>query len=95
MGDVFAFFHDLVAAQLSQDQILFCKKKNVVASKNSFNPLHRGCFARTQQRPQPGGRTTRHVTVANLKDFVASIRGRMEVELEGKKGPWRCWFLNY
>lgn len=51
MGDVFAFFHDLVAAQLSQDQILFCKKKNVVASKNSFNPLHRGCFALTQQRP--------------------------------------------
>jgi hypothetical protein len=25
----------------------------------------------------PGGRTTRHVTVANLKDFIAGLRARM------------------
>ena len=39
--------------------------------------MHLGLTAHTE-----GGRTTRHVTVANLKDFVASIRGRMEALLD-------------
>lgn len=39
--------------------------------------MHLGLTAHTE-----GGRTTRHVTVANLKDFIAAVRARMAALLE-------------
>lgn len=39
--------------------------------------MHLGLTAHTE-----GGRTTRHVTVANLKDFIAGLRARMAALLE-------------